>query len=70
MPTMYWTQAEHDAAMKVVEDKSMALAQALCKASGGHCIRGPDGRGRGDGEYCDICVSEPNCPEQFKSYSR
>lgn len=69
MPTMFWTQAEHDAAMNEARSHTMALAQALCAATGGHCIRGPGGVGQGPGEYCDICDAEPHCPELFKVYS-
>lgn len=70
MPTTFWTQAEHDAAMDEVKSNAMALAQALCAATGGQCICGAGGVGRGPGEYCDICVAEPHCPNPFKEYSQ
>ena len=66
MPVTFYTKEDLDA----VKRDGLALAQALCVATGSKCVRAPGGTGRGEGEYCDLCAAEPHCPFEFKTYSR
>lgn len=70
MPIIYYTEYEHVMAVQKERTNSMELAQRLCIANGGQCIRGVGGVGNGEGEYCDICPSVKWCPEPFKLYSK